>query len=587
MAWYDLGLNGAKAMPSSPINQPALSYGYSKYNSPGPGIIATYSLNANKDVGDTYTVLLNTFSTGTQLYMQLSVSEISYDYINPMAPYVSKVRQHGGQMYLKKGDSLVNLTGSNVGNRFFSSMGFASKTPADALYSLYWCEYIFSNGALTAASMAPFYGAGAGLNVAIIGNVDSTGYNFYRAELASQSGPYTDQDIYVNFECPLTWIGRIPVSYLNDPGWFDPELDAFTPTSDTGTGFGVGGNIPDLPVSPSYPGSNMSFPDLPTGASALGFGRLTLFKPSATNLANALDILYSDSDESTLETIIESCKKWWYKPEQYCVSLMISPVNATASQSKSVKFGKYDSEEVTPYVSDQWQITDCGTINIPLKFGSFLDFEPLAKLKIYLPFIGLRSLNANECIGGTLSIKYYTDMLTGVSVCMVLVSRTGSNNTILYTFDCNVGMQIPLTSENYSNVISNLLSAGVAAGVSAATFGVGAIGAAAAQAGAIGAAGSAANALSGMGSPDLTQSGNLSANSGMLCYKKPYVCIQMPVPTTPANFSSEKGRPSNIYMNLGSCSGYTVISNLHADISGASDKEITMIKDAFRKGVYM
>lgn len=587
MAWYDLGLNGTRAMPGSPINQPALSYGYSKWNSPSPAIIGTYSLNSGKDTGETYTLLLNTFSTGTQLYIQLTVNNIHYDYINQLAPYESNVRQHGGQLFLKKGDSTVNLTGSNIGNRFFSSMGFGSKTPADALYSLYWCEYIFSNGALTAASGAPFYGSGAGLNVAIIGNVDSTGYNFYRAELASQSGPYTDQDIYVNFECPLTWIGRIPVSYLNDPGWFDPNLDALTDVPENGNGFGVGGNIPDLPVSPTYPGTNMTFPDLPTGASALGFGRLTLFKPSATNLANALDILYSDTDETTLETIVESCKKWWYKPEQYCISLMISPVNASAPLSKSVKFGKYDSEEVTPYVSDQWQITDCGSITIPLKFGSFLDFEPLAKLKIYLPFIGLRSLNANECIGGTLQIKYYTDMLTGVSICMILVSRTGSHNTILYTFDCNVGMQIPLTSENYSNVIGNLLSAGVAAGVAGASFGLGAIGGAAAGAAALGSAGSAANALGGLGSPELTQSGNLSANSGVLGYKKPYVCIQMPVPTTPSNYNHEKGRPANIYMNIGSCTGFTVISNLHADISGATDEEISMIEQAFKRGVHM
>ena len=581
MAWYDNGIQGKeKPFPTSAaLTQPGAEQGISVYSCPDPVIIGSFSLNSNKGQGETYSILLNTFSLGTQLYLNVhTITRTTVDYFSAMVPYVTTYMTHGYNMTLKNGSNTLTLTGGNADS--FLTDYYPGNAPIDLGFSIYGYWYAANNGNRYPQSAFPFGGSGAMLNNSIICVADSSGLSFYKAGYSVDGGPYGAEQIYINYPCPVSFICRIPATVLNDPKWFDPDADKYDPASDSSGGFGVGGNVPELPISPSYPGTNMDFPSLPTGASALGFNRLTLYKPSSSNLSDALDILYSDSDESTLETIIESCKKWWYKPEQYCISLMLSAVDASTSASKSIKFGKYDSEVVAPYVSSQWQVTDCGSINIPLKYGSFLDFEPHAKLKIYLPYIGLRTLNANECIGGTIAIKYYTDMLSGSSVCMMLVSRQGSNNTILYTFDCNVSMQIPLTSENYNTVISQLLSAGVAAGVAAAgPAGAGVI--------AAGAAGSMINAAANLGSPELTQSGNLSPNSGVLSYPKPYVCVQMPIPTTPANYNTEKGRPSNIYMSLSECKGFTVINNLHVDIPNITDEEISMIRNAFHKGVYM
>lgn len=581
MAWWDVGLQGTRAfMGSAAINQPAYAaHGYSQTNCPSPVVIAGFALNPNAADGSNYKILLNTFSKGTQLYMDVNVSFLETGYFSGTIPGWARIAHHALTLQLRdSGGNYYNI-GSNAIEYLIQY--WPLNAPADLEFSIYGYNYGKYGADIPPAGCFPFAGANGALTSQLICVCNSSGVSFYIAGYSTSMQYSGDPTIY-EYQCPCNLCGQISATYLNNANLFDPNVDALKPEDGGNNGFGEGGNIPSLPVSPSYPGTDMDFPTLPTGANAFGFSRLTLYKPTAANLASALDILYSDSDESTLETIIESCKKWWYKPEQYCISLMISPVDAATSGSKNIKFGKYDSEVSAPCVSSQWHITDCGTINVPLKYGSFLDFEPHAKIKIYLPFIGLRSLNANEVIGSTIAIKYYTDILSGVSVCMLKVTRTGSNNTILYTYDCNVNMQVPMTSENYNTVISNLLSAGVTAGVAATTGGMGL-----AALGTAGAVGGMASAASGIGSPDLTQSGNLSPNSGVLCYPKPYICVQMPIPTTPSNYNNEKGRPSNIYMELFRCSGKTIVSDLHVDIAGATDTEKEQIRQAFRRGVYM
>lgn len=594
MAWYDNGLqgsNGGVAWPvSGGINQPAIEALFTGENIYGPAVCGSIALGSNSS--GSYTVLLNTFSTGAQIYDEITPEPFNTTlYLNETFPAVpARAVWHKHNFYMKKGQDRFDLydgqsqtawsylveTGSGLQENLFSIYGYG-----------YWKAQPTNEATFEYQTSFPRGGQDAGMTNQYAAVRSGNDIDFYAIGRACEVGPFPGGNTKYRFDAPCSFLFRIPESLLNNPALFDPNNDSFTPT-DTGDGDGGGGNIPGLPISDDYPGDNIDFPDLPTGANAFGFSRLTMYKPTDSNLADALDILYTDSDESTLETIIESCKKWWYKPEQYCISLMISPVDATASNSKTIKFGKYDSEVYAPYLSSQYHIVDCGYIDVPLKFGSFVDFEPYAKAKIYLPYVGFRSININEIMGGRIAIKYYVDMLTGSAVCMMKVSKPSSNTSVLYTYECNVATQIPLTSNNYDTVVSNLLQAGVSAGMVAAGIATGgAASAPAVFAGASGAAQSVIGAGSSAGSPEMTQCGQLTSNTGVMCVPYPYIAIQMPVPTTPSNYTSEKGRPSNIFMPLRNCSGFTVISDLHIDIPGAYGEEINQIRDAFRRGVYM
>lgn len=591
MGWWEDGLQGDMIwQPSGGISKPVPGYDF--INILGGSIIGSYSLNTNAELNSYYDVLINTFSLGTQFYMRF------YPKFSGNSPftnyqgeqYSADIVAHWCGAYLKKGNNIYWIEAGAAPHdgphSYMSKVYGPSAWLYDtALFNVYWKNYYLTGG----KPGGPFNCFPRGKDGAVTTNqlaivCNSGGVDFYTVGFEYVSTQY-GQTSYL-FDMPGEYLFTLSSTLLNNTDLFDQEQDAYQPPE--GTGEGEGGNIPSLPVSPTYPGTDIGFPTLPTGASAFGFSRLTLYKPTAAQLSDALDILYTDSDESTLETIIESCKKWWYKPEQYCISLMISPVDVTTSTLKNIKFGKYDSEVQALYTTTQFHITDCGTITVPLKFGSFIDFEPHAKVKLYLPYVGFRSINANEVLGSVIAIKYYTDMLTGSSVAMVRIQREGSNNSILYTYECNLAVQVPMTSNNYNQVVSNILQAGVSAGIAAVGVATGGMAAApAAFAGASGAIQGAVGAGSAAGSPELTQSGQLTANVGVMCHPKPYLAVSFPVPTTPNNYSMEKGRPSNMYLQLSRCKGFTVISEIHLDIPAAFPEEIEQIRSAFKRGVYM
>lgn len=594
MGWWEDGLQGELSWQGSDgYSKPVPGYDYT--NLLNGSIVGSFSLNTNISIGQHYDILLNSFSMGTQIYLRLSPVDAGhttvYDYQHD--PCEIYLRRHNITAYLKQGDNIYWITSGVPGGALtyaynYQAPAYSGFNHLDSyMFSVYYYNYLITGGKPETDWFNCYPRGGSGAvntnQIAIVPKNDGIDI----VVVGMQCIVNTGGDTSYLFDMPCQVLCTIPSSMLNNPQLFNPGDDTYTPPE--GTGEGEGGNIPSLPISPTYPGTDIGFPTLPTGASAFGFSRLTLYKPTAEQLSDALDILYTDNDDgSALDIIIESCKKWWYKPEQYCISLMISPVDITTATLKNIKFGKYDSEVQSLYTTTQFHITDCGTITVPLKFGSFIDFEPHAKVKLYLPYVGFRAINANEVLGSIIAIKYYTDMLTGSSVAMVRIQREGSNNSILYTYECNLAVQVPMTSNNYNTVVSNILQAGVSAGIAAVGVATGGMAAApAAFAGASGAIQGVVGAGSAAGSPELTQSGQLTANVGVMCHPKPYLAVSFPVPTTPNNYSMEKGRPSNMYLQLSRCKGLTVISEIHLDIPDAFPEEIEQIRSAFKRGVYM
>ena len=568
MGFWKYGLEGQNAFPTSG----AVTTPYSTIeNLSAPKIIGSFALNTGVNMGDTYRVLLNTFSLGTQLYLVCYPTNGGDVSLRQPVGGTGTLIQHHIRLALKSGDTWIypdmgyfqggcisyfsQITGGTAG---FSALNFS-------IYYYFYCMFGYND---RPGFSYPRGGSGAGTTNQIAMVSDDNGVTFY---IVGAPCKLTVGDVTYDYDCPCVAIGGIPKSYLEDASLFDANADGMSEEDSESSNGEGGGNIPGLPTSPKYPSDNIDFPSLPSGASAFGFSRLNLFKCTDAILASALDILYSDSTESTLETIIESCKKWWYKPDQYCLSLMLSPIDATTSASKNIKFGKYDSEVSAPFVTSQWHEVDCGHIDVPLKYGSFIDFEPHAKAKLFVPFVGFRTISINEIIGSTIYIKYHIDILTGIGVCMVKVVKAQSSSSVLYTYDCNVNLQVPLTANNYNQVVSSLLSASMSA-----VSGNG-----------MGAVANLAQAGGAIGSPDLSQSGALSPNSGILSVLTPFVAIQMPVPSIPSGYNEQVGKPSNVYTSIGNVSGFTVCEDIHINIPGATSEEVSMIEDAFKQGVFV
>ena len=528
-----------------------------------------YSLNGGQIIGsvaiteqEEHNSLLMTVPSGTQIYLKVRRTTASnYHFYNP-EEYLN-VANYNSSIMIKKGESSLEFT---------SGFSFAFVIAGENNIYDAGCRS-YSNGGwidgkcVTPTLAFPKTGRSGGGTQQIAMTQDSYGLHFWKVAFPCVTISDTEYPAYIQE------IGRIPASALNNPFWFDQGTDGVS-DADKANAQGAGG-VPggDRPVDYTYAGTDVDFPDLPTGASALGFGVMSIFHPTASQLASALEIIWSMVDLSSLtdlfDTIRDVVVKLIYKPEQYCVSLMIMPLNVSGT-SKKILFGKYDTGVTAPAIANQWQVVDCGSVTVPLKSGSAFDFAPYVKAMIFLPYVGFRAINANEIMGGTIYVKYYVDMYTGSALCFVKISNSNSNTSVLYTYECNVAQQIPITASIYGNLIGTLIQASTAV-IS------GNAGAAAA------AVGSGINNLS----PDVQVSGQLNANTGALGNEKPYIALHFPVQNLPNGFVDQNGYPSNVNVRLSTLSGYTEVDKIHLSVPGASQEDLEEIERKLSEGVIL
>lgn len=102
---------------------------------------------------------------------------------------------------------------------------------------------------------------------------------------------------------------------------------------------------------------------------------------------------------------------------------------------------------------------------IPRKFNSFLDYSPYTKLSVQLPFYGEVELNINDFLERFLVVLLNVDLKSGMGKYIILSCKDDFNNyseenqidqIIITQLDCKIGIEIPLTTTNYSETIRNM-----------------------------------------------------------------------------------------------------------------------------------
>lgn len=319
------------------------------------------------------------------------------------------------------------------------------------------------------------------------------------------------------------------------------------------------------PGKPDYDPTEdpVPFPDIPEGGDALSTGFIHAYQPIGPQLQALAAKLWSDSFVNTL-------KKVQNDPFEAIISLHSIPLSVAGSNVNCV-IGNYDSEISMPKVNSQWAQVSMGSYYIPQHWGSALDYAPYVTVDIFLPYIGVRSLQVDDIIGKTISIRYNVDVLSGAAVASIMCQ-----NSVLYTYNCNISMEIPVTQSSYGPLYQSILqSAG------AVLSGYGAAGAPGAAGAAIG---SAINvAMSKQHS--ISRGGNISGNFGCMAHFYPYLIIHRPKQSLAAGFNHFKGKPSNITTTLSSISGYTEIESIHLDGIKCTQAERDEIRALLFNGV--
>ena len=294
-------------------------------------------------------------------------------------------------------------------------------------------------------------------------------------------------------------------------------------------------------------------------------GLWTMYNPTKTQVTEFGAWLWSD-------TIIDQIIRQFNSPIDAIIGfhqIYCTPITGAA---KVIKAGYLNSPVSAAEVTDQYATIDCGTVHVDEFYGNVLDYDN-SQVSVYLPFIGIVPLNTNVVMGSDLQIIYRIDVFTGTCLAQIKVIKQNSD-AVMYAFDGNCAVQIPLTATTYTGMIGALIS-GISAGVSFATGDM-----LHATTSGLSAAMSALQGQTGN-----KQSGTMGSNAGALGIRKPYLIITRAISSMPAGFESVAGLPSTELVQLGSLSGFTSIRNVHLEGIPGTAEEIEEIKSLLESGV--
>ena len=223
---------------------------------------------------------------------------------------------------------------------------------------------------------------------------------------------------------------------------------------------------------------------------------------------------------------------------------------------------------------------DFGSIELEEYFGNFVDYDE-TKINIVLPYVGIKTLNTREIMGGSIRLNAIVDFIDGSIIYYLSLTKNNITN-VIETWQGVCSYDLPISQFDNSDRVNTLINGAtsIATGaVSGAIFGSvpGAI-----AGGVTGAIGLATNALSTR--PTINKIGNFAGSRQSIT--KAYLIIERPKQSLPDNYNKIYGYPSNIYSKFIALTGFTIVGSVHLENMGfATSEEINEIETLLKQGV--
>lgn len=317
---------------------------------------------------------------------------------------------------------------------------------------------------------------------------------------------------------------------------------------------------------------NVPFPII--GATNLGM--ITLWRVTQADINDIGQILWSSS-------FIDSLVKSFYSPIDAIISLNLIPSieNVYTYGTGEIALGNYNTKIVAPKLASQFFDVDMGTYTFDEYWASALDYNPYTTIQLFLPYIGMVNLSPDDVMSKTIHVVYVCDVLTGQLNARVFVS-TETGETLLYTFNGNFAINIPITGANYSEVYKAAIQGTV--GLAKNFIGMGTGSAMGIMGSALDVVSDTANATSSA-KIQYQNGSSMSLTSGYLAPQFCYVIISRPIQSLAKDYNKFVGYPSNITAKLSTLSGFTMVEDIHLENLSATDNEIDEIESLLKSGV--
>lgn len=433
-----------------------------------------------------------------------------------VTPYMNRFESFNKETLADAGDCGINVIRFNNGGAGFASTGYVAS-------NLFFYDDGTTGGKISAIGLWP------------VGSQDS----YYMGNGAGVAHFAND------------------ISGIMKEDFIPSGPDPYDPGGESGTGGGTG----DFDGT----GDDIDIPSLPT-LSATDTGFITLFNPSTGQLRALANYMWSTGFD------LDTFKKLFADPMDCILGLSIVPVAVPNGGSKAVSVGNISTGVTMTLAGSQYVEVDCGTLNVNEFWGAYLDYDPFTKAEIYLPYIGTHPIAVDDIMNKPVHVVYHIDILSGA--CCAFVKCGGS---VLYTFVGQCSCSIPITGNDWTNVVNGALSIAAAIGTMVATGGASAPMAATAI------ASTAVNSMK----PSVEKSGSLGGMGGMLGVQVPYLILTRPRQALPKNQNRFSGYPSFITRGLSSLSGFTEIDSIHLENIPATEQELSEIETLLKGGVIL
>lgn len=375
------------------------------------------------------------------------------------------------------------------------------------------------------------------------------------------------------------------------------QFQRYTPSSEFIQWFyNLASEAPQPPVDPyagagdsepaNFPHGDFDYGSDPIGGadryhiptvSVVDTGFVTLYNPTIPELKALSNYLWSSAFD------VDTFKKLFNNPMDLFIGLSMIPVRVPQGSSKEVGIGMIGSGVYMTTASEQFVIVNCGACDVGNFSGGYLDYSPYTKVEIYLPYIGFRTLNADEVMGKTINVMYKVDILSGACTCWVDVLTTVADGTTdlctTYVFMGECAVSIPMASGDWTNLLNGIIGAAASVGAGFAAGGAG---------GAIAGGVSAASSVAVNDSKiHVERSGAITSSAGLMAPQSPFLIISTPHIHKPAEVPYYTGYPAYFTAVLGDLSGYTIIDKIHLNNIPATDPELEEIEALLKGGVLL
>lgn len=308
------------------------------------------------------------------------------------------------------------------------------------------------------------------------------------------------------------------------------------------------------------PDDDIVIPDAPSPFTSIGF----------LNTSYALTRARCKSFSNYIWTagLFDNIKLMNQSPIENIVSCKIFPMTFSGTD-ETMMLGNVQTTTGARIGDTSTFLYDIGTVTVKPYYNSFLDYSPYTTLSIFLPFCGIHELDCKLLMGKSLNVKYAVDVVCGT--CKALIYVEGVE---LYSFDGQMGIDIPIASGTRAQVEKALISGAVSTVSSIATqnpIGV-------------------ATSLLNTATSSLHNQTSGSHSSATSAYEtlQVYLIYDRPVYQNLEGFAHAFGRFCGLTKNLGNLDGFTVC-NENVELSGivCSSEEKEELKSLLTGGVFL